>query len=40
MELYIISSASVTSFIRELLSKDKEISNIRVETSKKEENSI
>ncbi|WP_270427381.1 alkaline shock response membrane anchor protein AmaP [Fusobacterium mortiferum] len=30
-----ISSASVTSFIRELLSKDKEISNIRVETSKK-----
>lgn len=30
-----ISSASVTSFIRELLSKDREISNIRVETSKK-----
>lgn len=30
-----ISSASVTSFIRELLSKDKEISNLRVETSKK-----
>lgn len=30
-----ISSGSVTSFIREVLSKDKEISNIRVETSKK-----
>lgn len=30
-----ISSASVTSFIRELLSKDKEISNVRVDTAKK-----